>query len=222
MSGYALPAVIALFIKLGVLVAARKAARLEKPFETSEKRYSLAIFTTVVSLMAGHNLAELLAFFEYVNGHQQELILRWYYVMTACSLAAIVIYAVTISRCHQPGGSTHKVIMGLVIVSALMVSGLALFSNAIVEGVASMKYIMTARQGGYYWLFQVFSGLGYVIILSYLIWGYRHAKTHATEIQCGFTLFALAPVMLVGITLLLLMNTGAKANKVKPHWISVA
>lgn len=214
MTVFVLPAVLALFIKLAVLYASRRSysAAKQRNLEIEPHRSkTFALFTTMVLVMAGHNLAEIIGFAEFAVGSHQELFLRWYYVMTVFSLAAIVLYAKAVSRVHKKPDSCRLITIAVIALSTLL-AGVIMFTDWMIVGSESIGYIMTAIPGAYYWVFKVVSLIGIAIVCFYLVSGYLRARTHISEIQCGFTLLALTPIVITGIVVMVLMTTGYAAN----------
>lgn len=191
-----MPAIVALLIKLYILLISRKI--------TGQS----SIFFTMVLIFACHNIAEVLGFVQYLTGEQQLLILRWYYVMSFCSLAAILLYSIDVSKILMPHKNISVFIVGLTSFFCI----LSLTTDLILAGSTSIGYIMTAVKGPYYWAFQVSALLTYAGIFCILIKGYIKAKQHITAIQCSYTLLAFAPKILVGVSLVILMALGVHLN----------
>jgi len=193
---YMLPAVLALLIKVVVLFLSHKSSKTSK------------IFFTMVMIFACHNVAELLGYVEFIQGMQLESLIRWYYVMSVCGLAAMLIYSIEICKLYSNPRNLNLAIVSLVTIVSLIV----LFTDMIVAGSIPIGYSVTAEKGQYYWIFQLTSLTTYVGLLWNLIRGYSRAEDHITEIRCSYTLFALAPIMLVSLTLLGLMAVGITLN----------
>jgi hypothetical protein len=193
---YILPALLALMAKLFLLFFARNG------------RTGSSIFLPMLLLFACHNLAEVLAYIEYFNGDYSTHILRWYYVMTLCGGAAILVYALQISNSL---GSLWIVSVAAVALSSGL-SLIILLTDSVVSGATSIAYAPTAEQGQQYWLFQLlFVGMLF-LISGVLIRGYLKAKDHVAEIQCGYTLLGLLPIVIVALSVVTLMSFGVNLN----------
>ena len=193
---YIVPALIALTIKLFLLFVSRNGSARS------------TIFFTMVLLFAGHNLAEVLGFFEYFKGIYSEHILRWYYFMAVCSVSVILLYALEISSLQ----AKTKIISVATIVLAISLSLFILLSDAVISGASSIGYIMTAVKGPQYWVFQLVFVTIFALIFGVLIKGYMSAKDHVTEIRCSYTLFALLPMIIAAVGVVLLMSVGVRIN----------
>lgn len=193
---YILPALIALAIKLVVLIISRRNIG------------HSSVFFTMVLVFACHNVAEVLGFLEYFQGKQVDQLIRWYYVMSVCGLVAILSYSNEVSKLYKKSKTFDLTI------SALAIAGISLimFTDTIVMGSEAIGYTVTAIRGEFYWVFQLFSITAYSVIIWCLVSGYRHAADHTTEIQCGFTLLALAPLIFIAVGVIGLMSIGIKIN----------
>lgn len=227
MSLLIIPALIALLIKIAVLFAAAASQKTQyaleggervageseaqRPLKTKSKGV-IGIFTTMVLIMSGHNLAEVLGYVEFIKGTFQDDLLRWYYLMTVASLAMMVIYAKKISGLHAQKALLSKSITVIVVATTVCLGALFMFSDFLISGAYSIGYSMTADRGQGYWLFLLFSLACFVSIYGYLIVGYIRANSHLTEIQCGYTLWALMPIMATSIVLIVLMKLGLQVN----------
>lgn len=201
MSIFLLPALLALAIKLTVLVVSRMSARQSK------------FFITMVLVMACHNIAEVLGYLEFFNGIEAGNILRWYYLMTIVGLATIVFYAIDVSELHSSQSKVLSITAGSIIAVTALLGGLIMFTNLIISGGSgSIGYAPVANQGPTYWLFSAFSVLCFAITIGYLIAGYRNAASHLAEIRCGYTLWALSPIIIVSLGLMVLMSFGLQVN----------
>jgi hypothetical protein len=193
---YILPALIALVVKLFLLFVSRNGSGRS------------SVFFTMVLLFACHNLAEVFGFLEFFKGVYSENILRWYYVMSLCSVSVILVYVLEISGIQAKFRGCSAVTIAL----ALSLSLVVLLSDTVISGASSLGYIVTAVKGPQYWLFQVFFTVIYLLGVSVLIKGYMTAKDHLTGIQCGYTLLALLPVAIAAVSVVVLMSMGATIN----------
>ena len=193
---FMIPAILALSIKVAVLFLSKKS------------NATSLLFITMVLVFAVHNFAEVLGFMEYFRGERYTMMLRWYYVMSICGLAAMLFYSKDVSQVLTNSAPFNVVVT----VVTVLLCCLLMFTDSIVAGSTSIGYIMTAVKGEYYWVFQVTALLSYVLIVWMLQKGYRNSESHTIEIQCGYTLFALAPLMFVAIAVLGLMSFGWHIN----------
>lgn len=204
LSIYILPALIALLIKLWVLFVSKRGSKLVS--ETGKTQSSL--FFTMVLLFACHNVAEVLGFLEYFSGDRYGQVTRWYYVMSVLALSSIVFYAEQVSKTLK----NSKILYGVLGSGALALSAVLLFTDFIVAGSASIGYSLTAVKGSYYAVFQIYSLSAYALIVYFLVVGYKNAEDHRTEIQCAYTMFAMAPLVVVALALMAVMAMGYTVN----------
>ena len=196
MTLFMVPALAALVIKFVILALSNRSS------STS------VIFITMVLLFAGHNISEVLGFFEFFNGEHATMMLRWYYVMSICVLAAMIFYARDVSKIFAENSRFSPVLLTLV----LIMCSLFMFTDLIVAGSSSIGYVMTAVKGDYYWLYQAFA-LGSLSLLTWmLLKGYRQSNNHITEIRCGYTLIGLSPLVICVFLVIVLMALGVRIN----------
>ena len=193
---YIMPALLALTVKLFLLFVARN------------ERNGSSIFFTLLLLLACHTMAEVLVYIEYFKGDYSTHVLRWYYVMTLCGVAAILVYAFQISNLLSSLRSISVTAVALSICLSLFI----LLTDSVVSGATSIGYALTAEQGPQYWLFQLlFVGILF-LISGVLIRGYLTAKDHVAEIQCGYTFLGLLPIVIVALSVVALMGFGMQIN----------
>ena len=166
MTIYVLPAVLALLIKLVVL------------FNSRSGTGRSTVFFTMVLIFAAHNSAELLGFLEYFKGAHLTNVLRWYYVMTVCVLAVMLLYAREVSTADRQNKYFN---LGVAVVT-VVVGSLILFTDLMIAGSTSLGFIMTAVKGPHYWIFSATVLLSFSAVTCYLVSGYRNAQDHLTEI----------------------------------------
>lgn len=196
MTLYILPAAIALLIKLFVLGASH------------QNRKTSTVFFTMVLLFACHNIAEVLGFFNYLNGVGHDQVIRWYYLMTVASLTAIVAYARHVSDMEK----TSKLLMSGIMGISVILCAFLMFSDLVVAGSKPIGYTLTAVEGNYYWLFKLFSLISYIVVAWFLVTGYRRSESHKTQIQCGYTLLAFSPLFVMSMVIIALMSNGVEVN----------
>ncbi len=226
MSLYFVPALLALFVKVGVLFAANaelRAQRTKIEGSTPQDRSLsldgrgnqiglLGLFTTMVLVMAGHNISELLGYIQFNDGVITDNILRWYYLMTVGSVALITLYAKEVSQLHDNQGRRSSAVNILITIVAVAIASLFMFSDLLITGAHSIGYSPAADHGVFYWVFQVYALISFIVIAAYLIAGYMASSEHKVQIQCGYTMLALAPILITGLVLLVLMRLGYDVN----------
>lgn len=194
MSIYILPAVLALAIKLMILGFSVKG------------RHQSSVFITMVLILALHNVCEVLGFLEFFDTGPKEYLLRLYYATTIWVTTFMLVYAIEVSRLKLTNWR-----YGFMLVAAV-ISVSVLYTNTVVAGAESLGYIMTVVKGPHYWLFQLYVVAALLAIFPVIVIGYRRTNQHIVELQSIYTLFALAPLIIVGFSILLLMNIGVKVN----------
>jgi len=147
MSYLFMPAVIALLIKLLILVTA------------SNRSQPSTLFLPLVCVLACHNLCEVLGFFEFAKNGSLSFLLNVYYMTTISVVLIIYFYAIEVSR------STKNIGKYIAFSGTGVLAVLILFTDAVIAGDKSIGYIITAIQGEYYFLFQLF-----VLIMIAVIW----------------------------------------------------
>ncbi|MBL4672141.1 MAG: hypothetical protein JKX81_07750 [Arenicella sp.] len=194
MNMYILPALVALFVKLGILIVAHRS-------DTHSK-----FFYKVVLAFALHNLCEVLLFLKFFIIGNYEPVLLSYYVMSVWGLVFILLYGMEVARANI------RFIGNALLALGVTLTALLLATDLIVAGAHSFSYTMTAIRGPFYWVFQVFSILMYFAVSLVLIQGYRNAKGHNMEIRCLSTLVAFAPIVLLSVGIIIVMNLGYQFN----------
>jgi len=180
MSYLFMPAVIALLIKLLILVTA------------SNRSQPSTLFLPLVCVLACHNLCEVLGFFEFAKNGSLSFLLNVYYMITISVVLIIYFYAIEVSR------STKNIGKYIAFSGTGVLAVLILFTDAVIAGDKSIGYIITAIQGEYYFLFQLFVLIMIAVIIRELVNGYRYADNHNAQIQCVVSIIAFAPVIIVG------------------------
>jgi len=193
MSIYVIPALVALIAKVVILVVAYRSIQKSRAF-----------FNMVV-VFAIHNLCEVLIFFKFGGGNIGYVLIA-YYIASVWGLALMLFYALKASR-YDNRYLTLGVIAVAAVISVFMGS-----TSLLIGGERAIGYALTAVRGPFYWTFQLYSLVMYAVVVSVLIHGYRRAQAHTTEIQCLSILCALAPLMLFGCIIMILMNLGYAVN----------
>lgn len=190
-----LPAVISFFVKIGILVFARRTLSFGKP----------SILLGLLVICGLHNICEVLTYGSFLNGSDPGMLFRTYYLLLIFMFAYMFAYAIQVSQLklrflYQP-----------LIVICIVIGGL-FYTNMIVEGYTAIEYSITAIRGEHYWIFQL-SALsllfGTPIVLTV---GYRRAQDQRVKVQCMYTILALAPLVFGIAFVILLMMAGIKIN----------
>jgi hypothetical protein len=194
MNLYILPALLALMIKVGVLVIAHRS-----------ERHSPG-FIKLVLVFALHNLCEVLLFIEFFLAGSNDLTLRAYYVSSIWGLVFVLLYGMEVAHYKQP---TLRLVA---LAGATLLSVMVLASGYVVAGSHAIGYVFTATKGPLYFLFQVYSMAAMMTVFAVLVFGYRSAKSHMTEIQCLSTVASFLPLILLSVLIMMLMNLGFEIN----------
>jgi hypothetical protein len=117
------------------------------------------------------------------------------------------LYTIEVSKLKAFKQLTIPVIAWMAFASLLV-----LFSDLIVAGFEPIGYAVTAIRGPYYWLFSATTIIALIFVAATLIYGYRKSESHHTQIQCLYSLFALAPIVVLGFLIIPLMYLGFQVN----------
>ncbi|MEM7359102.1 MAG: hypothetical protein AAF431_08395 [Pseudomonadota bacterium] len=194
MSIYVIPALIALLLKLYILLLAHNSK-------------SSHIFFGLIIVFALHNLSEVAAYIQYYNGILPEILLRSYYAATFCLLSYMCLYAIEVS-----GLASLKRLMIPITIWIAGSCAMVFATDLIVAGSQPIGYAITAIKGPSYWVFSLSSIACLVFTCSVLIHAYRKAESHKIQVQSLYTLFAMAPIVLLGFLLIPLMSIGVEIN----------
>lgn len=187
-----MPAVLALSMKLWLLMVAHK----RKWADTSWKAY--------VAVFCIHNLSELLVLGAAGTAEPAWLILRSYYTCTLVVMLYGLFYV------SDSGRKMQRAISHIASGVVAMLVFLILFTDAVIHGHQAHAYSLSAIRGDAFSLFQVSALTIIFFTTTFLISNYRRTKS----VQHLYTLFALTPMILTTIVVLLLMNTQYALNAV--------
>jgi len=192
MSLFALPALVALILKIWVYALAKKSDQ------------SSQTFLWLLVFFAMHNLSEFLViaqFFE--NQGTINYLLRFYYVGLIFSLAYMCIFATTTA--HQNNHNRHDLIILSV---AVLFSLVMIQTDLVIAGSSAIGYTVTAIKGHYYFLFQFIVLLGFVRIFYVLIHQYLTTLNIQVQLKCFYAMFALSPIIVISTLVMLMMHLG--------------
>lgn len=176
-------------------------------YHARQKSGQSKVFYTMVLIFLAHHLCEILAFVEFIkDGPQVIYQLKTYYIASLWLLLFILFYSQEVSKIKFP--IINKSLIGIVTVTSLLI----LYGDTIVSGTTSLGYVVTAQKGPLYPLFQVSALTILFGTIVNLIYGYKKANDHLTEIQCIYMLIAFAPIVLISISIISLMAIGFKVN----------
>ena len=197
-----LPALISLLLKLFILWTATKGGRVS------------IIFLSLIAIFALHNAVELfaLSYMLFYQSSHIEQILRPFYIITVFAIMYITLHALTVSEI------INKTMTVCLITIATVISSLILLSDLIIAGHYSIGYSISAVKGDYYWLFAAMAILGISTSVSVLAYGYRNAETQIKSTRCLYSIYALIPIFLVGLTTVMckLLNIPFNATAIMP------
>ena len=197
-----LPALISLLLKLFILWTATKGGRVS------------IIFLSLIAIFALHNAVELfaLSYMLFYQSSHIEQILRPFYIITVFAIMYITLHALTVSEI------INKTMTVCLITIATITSSLILLSDLVIAGHYSIGYSISAVKGDYYWLFAATAILGISTSVSVLAYGYRNAATQIKSIRCLYSIYALIPIFLVGLTTVMckLLNIPFNATAIMP------
>ena len=197
-----LPALISLLLKLFILWTATKGGRVS------------IIFLSLIAIFALHNAVELfaLSYMLFYQSSHIEQILRPFYIITVFAIMYITLHALTVSEI------INKTMTVCLITIATITSSLILLSDLVIAGHYSIGYSISAVKGDYYWLFAATAILGISTSVSVLAYGYRNAATQIKSTRCLYSIYALIPIFLVGLTTVMckLLNIPFNATAIMP------
>ncbi len=191
---YAIPAVLGLLIKLAILYFAK----------SSKKSRTFILFITLISI---HNMSELFLFYQIFNKADPTLALRLYYACILGALAGMCVYATHVSNSdwHNKAVKSITVIFSIVCITVML-------SPLIINGYEPLGQLVTAIKGDYYFVFQVSSVFAVFFTLFILIKSCVFAKNTPQKMRSAYVLASLVPPMIIGISVLVLMNLGVEIN----------
>jgi DNA-binding protein Fis len=164
------------------------------------------LFLSLIFAFAFHNAIELGGYIQFLNGQSLEALFRPYYVATIYLLMYMLLHGLAISRLENIYSTA-----GLVL-TATSLSVLVLFTDTIVAGHHSIGYSVTADKGDYYWVFVLYLLITLMANIAALLFRYKNAGSPLESIRCLYSLFALSPVILVSLLVIVLKMTDTNFN----------
>lgn len=193
-----MPVLMALVIKGTILLVAKRAA-----IKTDYLWAFIAAF-------AVHNLCELLAIFDAMDGSPNLYLYKVYYSIT------FVLMAYACSMGIEIGGARRIKWFSYVERCVWVLSGLgvvlSLFTSKILGGLTSLGYIYTAVKGDYYELFLATSVIALLGSLAGLSVGLKSSNSERQKRRSLIAILAFFPVVAAALTVLALMSAGYKTN----------
>jgi len=194
MSVYYLPALVGLIFKFVILGYALKDQNVSRTL------------VALIFIFAWHNSIELMGYLKFLDDQSVANLFRIYYAVTILGLMAIAIHSLVVSKIYTKGLFTGLIVLALPLILAV------LLSDIIVAGNISIGYSVAAIKGQYYSVFSFYTLVCIVLTVSVLVRGYIKSKNHLDSIACLYSLFALAPLLIVGIVVLALKTLDININ----------
>ena len=195
MTLFMLPALIGVMIKSYLLYAIRDKSWIDM---------SLIGFVAVFVLQ---NTSELLLFNSFLADGNADFLMRLYYVCTVLVLAYGFFYLM-----DEEKFPSQRYISYLLILMTVLLLFAIFFTDQVVAGAVNLSYTVTAIKGDSYWMFQGFAFSCLTAWLICLIKNYRNATSPRGEIKHLYALVGLAPLAIVSISVVALMQMGIHIN----------
>jgi len=190
-----LPSLLGLFIKISFTVILIKS----KASKT---------LINLVLILALHNLCEFGALASWIYTGASDLGIRSYYATSMILLAAILRYSIELSKI-----SLLKKITEHILFYSLGFSLIALFTDIIIAGSTGLGgYSVTAIKGQHYYLFQAWTLTCLISTFSILFCSYLKSDRVEVRINCCYVLFAFLPIIIAGVSVVILMSFGMNIN----------
>lgn len=193
MTWYAIPALVALLIKLGLLTQTRNVA--------STPGRALHFFLVFLALQ---NVAEVGVFFAGSTGIAFVLV-NLYMAATVCALCQGVVFGAAVARIDA--GPARWWLAGL----AVALVGALWLTDWVVLGYEYNGYVLVSTKGPFYWVFTL-TVLGCFAAMTVLLALGIRARDLRTQRECSLTLVGLAPVFLTGVLVILLRQAGSNIS----------
>ena len=195
MDYFILPSVIALIIKLYIILAAHKS------------KHGINFFVPLVIVFGLHNLCEFLLYVLYYQGIYSLQLFKVYYSITFVMAGFIVVYALKISEIKF-----NYVLKNIIYIACTSLALYAFSSDSVISGVEDIGYSLTATKGHNYLLFQYLIPVFLLFSLCLMLYGFRKHKEYSKKAACLISTFALLPIILTIILVILIMTFGVKIN----------
>jgi len=185
----------AFLVKAWILFASRKVP------------HGTGLFLYLVLAFACLNVAEFTSLLQLESVN--DWLLRVYYVTTVWCLMLMSVYAAQVSRKLDV-----SVIAKIALPAALALTLVILLTDLVVAGVTSLGYTRTATKGILYIAYPVYAVACLSLVAAVLVAGLLRGRAQLVKMQSKYLLFAFTPIILSGIVIAVLMNTGFKVNAV--------
>lgn len=186
-----LPAVLGLILKLYILATARNFAG------------PTTVFQTLLFLLAAHNAIEILVFITSFSSNISTLVVKGYYAINTLLCGYFLLYVMEIT--NKATFSKSKI---WVYIAGFAILFTVVASERIIVGATLSSHVSTAIRGDLYWMFQTWTLLISCSVVSLLIYRYRHTSDQRLKNRCLYTLIAVLPVVVTGVSIICLMAIG--------------
>ena len=193
---YMIPAMLAVVVSLFVIWAASQGSSKSRFFIPMVIAFTLFHITEIVGLIL------------FNQSHTIHSIIRLYYVLSLIGLSLISLYAIEVSKIKVRG------VKPAIVAVALTFAFLCFGTDMIIAGVQSVGYSPTVIKGPGYIIFRILSAAFLISIAVFLYQGYCKANSHEVQIQCVYTIYALLPITIICLFLLILMAAGNEISAV--------
>jgi len=171
------------------------------------KRARSRVFNTMIWIFACHNICEIFALTHAFTNENATHVVRFYYAFSFWGMIYILLYALEVSK-----SAWFKTMWVALPIFAGFASLISLFTDQIVSGSTVIDGILISSKGSLYWIFQSTVLISMFTTVGLLIVGSLRASGYATRTQCVFALIAIAPLTLVGPTIIFLQSYGVIIN----------
>jgi len=171
MSIYVIPALIALLLKVGVYVLAKKDS-------------ASLVFLGLLCVLSFHNAVEVVITFAFHQGYVSAFLLRFYYVVTLLVLLCLCKFAMSVGSDQK-----HKLLDRFFMVFALVAGIVVFLSDLVVAGITPIGYSVTANRGSFYFLFQVAAIGSFIFVIATLVQRFNRSydmRVRLTDNYCCY------------------------------------
>jgi len=187
---YYLPALAALLVKLTVVVLAKRTTQKSK------------VFISLLIILCAHNTAEVISIISLNYPALWDIALNYYYITNIAAQAYILFFSYEVAF-----GKLSKLVV-------LSVAACFTFSltEAMVSGVISLGYTITAVRGEYYFIFQFGSILTLLFSISFLVTGIFCSTSKDSIVKCLCVALSILPILVTGFAVIIFMQLGWKVS----------
>lgn len=195
MTWFMLPAIIGILVKLYLLFGVRRNVLINHAV------------IGLVSVLALHNLSELLLFNSFVKSLDANHLIRAYYVCSIMVSSYALYYALSLSKFNSKVNTFL-----FCAIPALCLSLTVLMSNFIIAGASELSYTITALKGNQYWVYPIFLIASMVLTISCLLVNYRNSESPDHEVRNFYALASMTPLLGIPVVVVGLMSVGIAVN----------